>query len=113
MWKKSRVLFLAMVQSDVHQCTRRLVLPLGVTSESPARVAACIALLIKLVCESITHCALSLSTPGADPGFKKRGGGSNIFDVAKYIGVLEVGGWGVECMSTLRHSYRDSVIFVI
>ena len=27
---------------------------------------------------------------GADPSFKKRGG-SNIFDVAKYIGVLEVG----------------------
>ena len=62
MWKKIRVLFLAMVQSDVHQCTRRLVLPLGVTSESPARVAACIALLIKLVCESVTHCTLSLST---------------------------------------------------
>ena len=30
---------------------------------------------------------------GADPGFMKRGG-SNIFDVAKYIGVLEVGGGG-------------------
>ena len=32
---------------------------------------------------------------GADPGFKK--GGSNIFDVAKYIGALEVGGRGC-CM---------------
>ena len=42
MWKKSRVMFRAMLQSDVHQCTRRLVLPLGVTSERPARVAACI-----------------------------------------------------------------------
>ena len=62
MWKKSRVMLIEMVQSDVHQCTRRLVLPLGVTSESPARVAACISLLIKLLCESITHCALSLST---------------------------------------------------
>ena len=41
MWKKSRVLIIDVVQSDVHQCTRRLVLPLGVTSESPARVAAC------------------------------------------------------------------------
>ena len=44
----------------------------------------------------------------------KRGGGSNIFDAAKYIGgVLEVGGvggGGVACMSTLRHSYRNSVI---
>ena len=50
------------------------------------------------------------SVAGADPGFKKRGGGSNIFDVAKYIGVLEVGGGGVACMSTLRHSYRDPVI---
>ena len=47
---------------------------------------------------------------GADPGFTKRGGGCNIFDVAKYIGVLEVEGGGVPCMSTLRHSYRDSVI---
>ena len=40
----------------------------------------------------------------------RKGGGSNIFDVAKYIGVLEVGGGGVACMSTLRHLYRDSVI---
>ena len=39
-----------------------------------------------------------------------RKGGSNIFDVAKYIGVLEVGGGGGACMSTPRHSYRDSVI---
>ena len=62
MYKKSRVLFLATVQSDVHQCTRCLVFPLGVTRASPAKVAACIALLVKLVCESITHCALSLST---------------------------------------------------
>ena len=62
MWKKSRVLFLATVQSDVHQCTRRLVFPLGVTRASPAKIAACIALLVKLMCESITHCALSLST---------------------------------------------------
>ena len=46
---------------------------------------------------------------GADPGFKKRGW-SNIFDVAKYIGVLEVGGGGVACMSTLRNSYREAVI---
>ena len=62
MWNKSRVMCLAILQSDIHHCTRRLGLPLGVTSESPARVAACIALLIKLVCQSITHCALSLST---------------------------------------------------
>ena len=42
----------------------------------------------------------------------RKGGGSNIFDVAKYIGVLEVGGGGggATCMSTLRNSYRDSVI---
>ena len=39
-----------------------------------------------------------------------RKGGSNIFDAAKYIGVLEVGGGSVACMSTLRHSYRDYVI---
>ena len=50
-----------------------------------------------------------LPRAGADPGFKK-GGGSNIFVVAKYIGVLEVGGGGVAGMSTPRHSYRDSVI---
>ena len=38
-------------------------------------------------------------------------GGSNIFDVAKYIGVLEVGGGGgVACMSTIRRLYRGSVI---
>ena len=41
----------------------------------------------------------------------RKGGGSNIFDVAKYIGVLEVRGGGVACMSSLRCSYRDSVIF--
>ena len=42
----------------------------------------------------------------------RKGGGSNIiFDVAKYIGVPEVGGGGVACMSTIRHSYRDYVIF--
>ena len=39
-----------------------------------------------------------------------RKGGSNIFDVVKYIGVLEVWGGGVACMLTLRHSYRDYVI---
>ena len=24
--------------------------------------------------------------------------------------VFEVGGWGVACMSNLRHAYRDSVV---
>ena len=66
MWKKIRILFLAMVQSDVHQCTRRLVLPQHVTSESLSRVAACIDLLIKLICESIVIalCALCGSSGG-------------------------------------------------
>ena len=44
----------------------------------------------------------------------RKGGGSNIFDVPNYIGVLEGGGGGgVACMLTLRHSYRDSVILEI
>ena len=48
---------------------------------------------------------LGLSRSGADPGFKKRG--SNIFDV---VMLFEVGDGDVVCMSTLRHSSRDSVI---
>ena len=62
-------------------------------------------------CAAVVALLLHRPSPsGADPGLKKRGGGSNIFDVAKYIGAQGVRGRGVACMSTLRHSYRDSVI---
>ena len=80
--------------------------------------------IVGLYCGCLGHC-VEMSVPGKG-GIRlrrrktyylqgriqvlRKGGVQYIFDVAKYIGVLEVGGGGVACMSTLRHSYRDSVI---